>query len=53
MNFPLQRIHDVKSGYGFLLFPLFGRWLAWFDKHGLRRTDRAYPFHNCTTSGVH
>jgi hypothetical protein len=53
MNLPLQRIHDCRSSYGWLLFPLwFGRWIAWFDNYGLRMTS-SIGFHNCTRTGVY
>ena len=55
MNLPLQRIHDTRSSYGRLLLPLpfTRRWLALFDDHGLRLTDRTGGFHNCTRTGVY
>jgi hypothetical protein len=57
MNLPAHRIHDSRSAYGVLLFPIpfsGGRWLAVFDDRGLRLTDRKPGgFHNCTWSGVY
>ena len=54
MNLPLHKIHDTLSGYGRLLMPVYGgRWLAWFDMHGLRLTDKPFGFHNCTKTGVY
>ena len=46
MRLPFRRIHDPLSGFGVLLVPWFGQdrwgkryWLAWFEAHGVRRTD--------------
>jgi hypothetical protein len=52
MNFPLQKIHDPRSSYGWLLLPIGRRWLMWSVDHGLRLTFRG-GFHNCSRTGVH
>lgn len=48
---PFDRIHDLVSGYGRILFPLQGRWLMLTDGWKLRLTDKS-GFHNCTATGV-
>lgn len=54
MNKPTNRIHDPRSGYGYLIFavPFAGRWFAYFDDHGFRLTYRL-GFHNCTRTGIY
>ena len=51
MNLPTDLIHDPRSSYGRLVFPLLKGWLAWFSRYGLRRTDNN-GFHNCRVTGV-
>ena len=51
MNLPLDKIHDVRSGYGRLLVPLrAGRWLMW--RRGKFAVTSRFGFHNCRTTGV-
>lgn len=54
MNRPFHRIHDPHYSYGILLLPVpfTGRWLALFERRGVRLTFRA-GFHNCTSSGTY
>lgn len=52
MNKPLDRIHDIVSGYGRLVIPFGrGRWLMLTDEWRLRITD-GRGFHNCTSTGI-
>lgn len=48
---PFDRVHDITSGYGRILFPWCGRWLMVTDGWKLRWTDKI-GFHNCSATGV-
>lgn len=52
MNLPFQKIHDPEYSYGHLLFPFFGKWIAYFEKHGFKLTSH-HGFHNCTRTGIY
>jgi hypothetical protein len=63
MNRPFDRIHDVRHGYGRLLIPWFGWWVAVFEPYLWiefgrnaeqvpRRFGIAKDFHNCRATGT-
>ena len=53
MNRPTDRIHCINWGFGRLLVPWFGGWLAWSEGRRKLRFAPSGKFHNCRATGVY